>query len=216
MLDFIELPIPLITFLVAFGDALFPVNFFIPGEPAFLLAGFELGSGRGWNLVFLVYLGAVLGDQTSYGIGRILGPKTFNRIKGRKRRRFIAHGRLLIQQKGAKFIFASRFLGPVSWVAQAMAGAYRLNYLRYTLASVSSILLALAQFILVGYLSALGYEFFNIYEIWLIVQAFLVENILLSALIIAVIIGFIWWLQSFIRRKFLNRFFATFKNKRSD
>lgn len=202
MIDFGTLPIPLITFLVAFGDALFPINFFIPGEPAFLLAGFELGSGKGWNLVFLVYLGAILGDQASYGIGRMLGPQAFNRFKGRKRRRFIARGRLLIKQKGARFIFASRFLGPVAWVAQAMAGAYRLNYFRYTVASISSILLALAQFIAIGYLSALGYEFFNLYEIWQMAQAFIAENIMLSIVILAMIIGSIYGLIKFIRSKF--------------
>lgn len=202
MFDFTSLPIPLITFLVAFGDALFPINFFIPGEPAFLLAGFELGSGHGWNLIFLVYLGAILGDQASYGIGRLMGPQAFNRFKGRKRRRFIARGRLLIKQNGAKFIFASRFLGPVAWVAQAMAGAYRLNYFRYTVASVTSILLALAQFIAIGYLSALGYEFFNLYEVWQMVQVFMAQNIMLSIVILTFILGIIWWLVKLIRSKF--------------
>lgn len=201
MFDFGSLPIPLITFLVAFGDALFPINFFVPGEAAFLLAGFELGSGNGWNLVGLVYLGAILGDQTSYLIGRILGPQAFNRFKSRKRKRFIARGRLLIKQNGARFVFASRFLGPVSWVAQAMAGAYRLNYFRYTLASVSSILLAVAQFLAVGYLSALGYEFFNLYEVWQIIQAFILDNILLSIVILAVLTAAIWWGVKFIRQK---------------
>lgn len=202
MFGFTNLPIPLISFLLAFGDALFPINIFIYGEPAFLLAGFELGKGNGWYLVTLVYAGAILGDQCSYIIGRMIGPKLFNRIRKPKRRRFIARGRLLIRTNGAKFIFAARFLGPVSKVAQAMAGAYRLNYFRYTMASVSSIFIALAQFIVVGYLSALGYEFFNISEVWALTTAFVVDNIILSIVIFTIFIALVWWLQKQIRKQF--------------
>lgn len=81
MTDFINLPISLLTFLVAYGDALFPVNFFVPVEPAFLLAGFELVSDKGWNLVVLVFLGTILNDQSLYIIGRFFRPKLFNRFK---------------------------------------------------------------------------------------------------------------------------------------
>ncbi|MCJ8325400.1 MAG: DedA family protein [Rhizobiales bacterium] len=200
MADLTDLPIPLLTFLVAYGDALFPVNFFIPGEPAFLLAGFELGSGKGWNLVFLVFLGAILGDQSSYLIGRLYGTKIFSRFKSPKRRRFIARGRLMIKKYGARFVFTSRFLGPVSWVAQAMAGTYKLNYFRYTLASVSSAIIAISQFIVIGYLSAIGIEIFGLSETWDATILIMTENIILSLLTVLLAMALIWWLQKTIRK----------------
>lgn len=200
MTDLSNLSVPLLTFLVAYGDALFPINFFVPGEPAFLLAGFELGSGRGWDLVFLVFLGAILGDQSSYLIGRLYGKKLFGRFKSPKRRRFIARGRLMIKKYGARFVFTSRFLGPVSWVAQAMAGTYKLNYFKYSIASVSSAIISISQFIVVGYLSALGFEFFGLSDVWVAAQAFILENILLTLLIALLALAFIWWLQKNIRK----------------
>lgn len=201
MFDFTTLPIPLFTFLLAYGDALFPLNFFIFGEPAFLLAGFELGAGRGWNLVLLIYMGAILGDQSSYFIGRYFGPSILKRIKHPKRRRFIARGRLMLQKHGAKFVFTSRFLGPVSKVTQVMAGAYKLNYWRYSLASISSIFIALAQFIAVGYLSALGFELLNMTELWQMLKTFITENIFITSAAILVLSTSLYMLQKFIRQK---------------
>lgn len=66
-------------FLGALGDALIGPNLFVPGEPFFIAAGFQLYSGA-WMALVLVMLGGLLGDQLSYFIGYRYGAKAQRRL----------------------------------------------------------------------------------------------------------------------------------------
>ncbi|NRA86709.1 MAG: VTT domain-containing protein [Rhizobiales bacterium] len=201
MLELNELPIPLIIFLIAFGDALFPINFIIPGEPAFLLAGYTLGSKDDWNLIILVYIASISANQISYFLGRFYGTKLFKNIKGRKKRRFLTKARILIRKRGVAFIFTSHFLGPICWVTHVLAGAYRLNYFQYTIAAISGSFLAIAQFIAIGYFSAIGIKIFNFTEFFNFLKIFVSQNIFCSIIICIILIFLLWYAQKYIRKQ---------------
>ena len=181
------------TFFIVYIGGIFPINIFLPTESLFILAGIKGATGQGWSLAFIIYLAIFLGDQTSYWIGYFGGNKTFRRVKSRKLRRFIARGKLLITYYGARFIFFSRFLGPIAWISDVSAGTYKLNYFRYLLASCSGSFLAVGGFIIFGYLTGRGIIVFGFEEMWNSIESFAEDNwfVLLFAFIA---IAFITWL----------------------
>ncbi|WP_198596863.1 VTT domain-containing protein, partial [Vibrio sp. 10N.261.52.A1] len=178
-------------FLGALGDALIGPNLFVPGEPFFIAAGFQLYSGAWMALVF-VMLGGFVGDQLSYFIGLKWGRTAQKKlIQFRpKTRRVIARCRYLIVKKGTFIIVAARLLGPIAWVVPVIAGSHRVKWHSFTLLSSIGLLLGGGQFIAWGMLLAHGVEQFPLLGA---VKVFLSEHqsllIGLVAVTIFVVVG---------------------------
>ncbi|WP_213865033.1 LssY C-terminal domain-containing protein [Vibrio crassostreae] len=148
-------------FLGALGDALIGPNLFVPGEPFFIAAGFQLYSGA-WMALVLVMLGGLLGDQLSYFIGYKYGAKAQRRlIKFRpKTKRLIARCRYLVAHKGTYIILFARLLGPIAWVVPFIAGSHRVPWRNFSALAVIGLALGGGQFVAWGMLLAHGVENF--------------------------------------------------------
>ncbi|CAK1867807.1 membrane-associated protein [Vibrio crassostreae] len=148
-------------FLGALGDALIGPNLFVPGEPFFIAAGFQLYSGA-WMALVLVMLGGLLGDQLSYFIGYKYGAKAQRRlIKFRpKTKRLIARCRYLVAHKGTYIILFARLLGPIAWVVPFIAGSHRVQWRNFSALAVIGLALGGGQFVAWGMLLAHGVENF--------------------------------------------------------
>ncbi|MGD8112704.1 LssY C-terminal domain-containing protein [Vibrio sp. TRT 17S01] len=159
-------------FFGALFDALIGPNLFVPGEPFFLAAGYQLFQGI-WTGVIAVVLGAWLGDQLSYLAGRRFG------LSGQKRlvrwqpklRRVFARCRLLLHKRANYILVFSRLLGPLAWVVPFIAGSYKVTWSRFSLFSMIGLILGVGQFVLWGYLLALGVGSFTWWDtVWAFAQ----------------------------------------------
>mgnify|MGYP000310982667 CR=1 FL=1 len=140
-------------------DALIGPNFFVPGEPFFIAAGYQLHNGI-WLAVVAVMLGGLLGDQLSYLIGYKVGNKAQRKLIRviPKSRRAIARCRYLMTKKGAYVIAFARLLGPIAWVVPFIAGTNKTPWAKFSLLASLGLLIGGGQFIFWGFILAYGIE----------------------------------------------------------
>lgn len=170
-----------VLFLGAYFETLIGTCFFIPGE-AFFLAGSILAGHGVLNPVLVVpslYSGALLGDSSSYWIGRISKGSIF-----REGRRFLSmenyhRGHVIFRRYGPKAIFFARFLGPISWITPFLAGVYKVPYKTFVAYNVPGIFLGVGQFLLIGYF--FGYKYQSV--LWF-VERYFVLLIIIALLIV--------------------------------
>jgi membrane-associated protein len=150
----------IIIFVGSYLDAIIGINFIVRGEFFFLAGAILAGTGTlSLPLVVLVtFGGSILGDSTSYWIGREFGAGLF------KERRFLFNpanlerGRKFLERFGARAVFLARLLGPVTWVTPFFAGVYRTPYRQFLLYDVLGVCVGVGQFIVVGYLFGNNYQ----------------------------------------------------------
>ena len=96
-------------FLVAAIDAFFPL---VPSE-TMVVAGGVLAANGDLNLALLILvaaLGAVVGDNISYGIGRTAGQRLRPRLFGGRRKRHLDRAERLLRERGGYLIVIARFI----------------------------------------------------------------------------------------------------------
>lgn len=127
----------------------------IPTALVMLSAGAFAASGDlSLAMVFAAALvGAILGDQTGFALGRFGGARVLDRLaQSRKRRALLDRARAFVQRWGGMGVFFSTWLvaplGP--WVNFA-AGANRLGWMRFTLADISGELIWVSVYVGLGY-----------------------------------------------------------------
>ncbi|HCQ65853.1 MAG TPA: DedA family protein [Rhodobacteraceae bacterium] len=128
---------PLVIFASAFLSCLalpIPTSLMMLTGGAFAAAG-DLSL---WQVVAAAWIGAVLGDQTGYTIGRFGGSALVERLaRAPARAAVLARARDLVDRRGGIGVFLSTWavapLGP--WV-NFIAGATGLSWVRFTVADV--------------------------------------------------------------------------------
>ncbi|EGU30937.1 LssY C-terminal domain-containing protein [Vibrio scophthalmi] len=173
-------------FIGALLDALIGPNLFVPGEPFLLAAGYQLQQGV-WSGLIAVFVGAILGDHISYFIGRYLGGRAQRKLSAwlPKTRRPIARCRRLMHQKGNYVLTFARLLGPIAWVVPFMAGSNKISWRRFAAFDLVGVLLGGGQFVMWGYLLAIGVDQFPLLTQ---AQAVLVEHQYLLLILICCIV----------------------------
>ncbi len=151
---------PLVIFLSCFLSCLLLP---IPSSLLMLAGGAFVASGDlvGWQVAGAAWLGAVLGDQTGFRLGRV-GTAPLERLAaGRPRRaRLIERGRALVDQRGGLGVFLSTWLfAPLGPWVNIVAGAAGLGWLRF------SVWDAAGEAVWVGLYVGLGYGFAEQFEI---------------------------------------------------
>ncbi len=159
-----------VAYLILLGGAyietVFPFSLFVYGELFFLAGPILAGMGilNIWIVSVLFYTGGILGDTTSYLLGRYYG-QTFFIHFGRSRflgrvftEKNYRKGEDFFKRHGAWSIFLARLSGPFSWITPALAGIFRVEYKRFALFNTPGVLLGIGEFILVGYLFGRHYE----------------------------------------------------------
>jgi membrane-associated protein len=133
-------------FLTVFIETGLLVGFFLPGDSLLLAAGiFAATPGGPISIIptILVFIaGSFCGDQLGYWVGRIAGPRVFNRPQSR----FfdpanVDKAKAFFDKYGVLTIIVARFVPVVRAFAPTMAGVTKLNYALFMgLSAVGAIL----------------------------------------------------------------------------
>ena len=125
---------------------------FFEGE-TFVLVASALGAATGlvnpWYLMFAVWLGSFLGDQTWFLLGRRYGPGVLKRFPGAEARFQSATG--LLDQYGTWFILSFRFLYGIRNVAAAACGMAGMDRRRFMVLNFIAAGVWAASFVAAGW-----------------------------------------------------------------
>lgn len=217
-----------ILFLGSYFETLIVSSFFIYGEFFFLAGAILAGIGLAnlWYVVIVLYAGGILGDHSSYWIGRHWG-KTIYTYLGTKLffRKFLTvynfeRGSTFFKKYGGWSIFAGRFLGPVSWITPFLAGNFKMSYRRFTIFDFPAVILGIGQFIVVGYFLGRNYQpLLYVLQRYILISIFIIIIIVTTAYIYRRILlktgmsikkSILHYVLQ-LRRKNLNTYHQTFK-----
>jgi membrane-associated protein len=177
----------LVLFLGSYFEALVGPSFFIPGE-IFLLSGSIL-AGTGtlniWFVVVMLYAGAILGDISSYWIGRGIGKSIFHERKKFLNLKNYHKIEQALDKYGHSAIFFARFIGPFSKFAPVAAGIFDVPFGTFLLYNIPGIFIGVGQFIIAGYFFGNRYEL----VLWLVGRYALLFVVVLGTAVALYIYG---------------------------
>ncbi len=131
--------------LVALIEALAVVGSFVPGSTILVAVGTAFGALHLSVLPLLPWavIGAMLGDSSSFAMGRMHGSRILAMRPFHYRPNWTARGRDLLQQRGALAVIAGRLLPPLRALMPLLTGMSELSTTRFLLADfIASILWA--------------------------------------------------------------------------
>ncbi|MGC8519408.1 MAG: DedA family protein [Steroidobacteraceae bacterium] len=142
-----------VLFLGAYFETVLPFSLFVPGE-AFLLGGALLAGAGALDLgavAAALCAGGLLGDHSSYWLGRRCGAGLLARPSSGVVQRIRTRGCDFFRRRGASAVFWARLAGPLSWVTPTLAGAFELDYRTFLTFNTPGVLLGIGEFLLIGY-----------------------------------------------------------------
>jgi membrane-associated protein len=155
----------LLVCIIVFIETGFFVGFFLPGDSLLVTAGVFAASGQLHlsELLLLVPLCAIVGDQIGYWIGRQAGQALYRREDSFVfRKRHLEHAHQFYEKYGGKTVILARFVPVVRTFCPPVAGAAEMSYGRYLAYDVAGGFLWVGSMILGGYF--LGRQIPNIGE----------------------------------------------------
>jgi membrane-associated protein len=130
-------------------------GFFLPGDSLLVTAGLLAAQGLPLDVLtlgLLLNLAAVAGDNTNYWIGRLTGPRIFNREDSLFfRRKHAERAHAFYERHGAKTIALARFMPIIRTFAPLVAGVARMDYRVFLTFSVIGGTLWIWSMLLTGY-----------------------------------------------------------------
>jgi membrane-associated protein len=125
-----------ILFIVIFVETGLVAMPFLPGDSLLFTAGLFARSGYldMTVLLLLLFVAAVLGDNTNYWVGRKLGLRVFNlKLKGKPvvKREYLEKTHAFYEKHGTKAIIMARFVPFVRTFAPFAAGVGEMNYKKF-------------------------------------------------------------------------------------
>ncbi len=148
----------LVVLLASGGDVIFPP---VPSETIVVTAG--VAAAKGDLMLLLVIptaaLGAFLGDNLSYWLGRGLGDRvTGTLFRGEQARARLAWTERAIQRHGAVLILVGRFIPGGRSASTFAAGALAMPWRRFAVADLVSVVLWAAYATMLGYLGGAAFR----------------------------------------------------------
>lgn len=149
-----------LTFLMAFSESLIVVGGLIPGSLAITGIGILAGSGvLSISLTFIfAILGAIMGDTTSFFIGRYFKDELKNIFIFKRYPKTLNLGKHYFKLHGGKSIFFGRFIGPIRAIVPAIAGMMNMPIYYFILANICSAIGWSALFFFPGVLIGKGHQ----------------------------------------------------------
>ena len=119
--------------LVIFAETGLLVGFFLPGDSLLFTLGMFVGTGAVgvhiWVAAPLVWLAAIIGNQTGYAIGRKAGPAIFNRPDSRLfKKEYVDRTAAFFERHGGKAVTLAQFVPIVRTFTPVMAGVGKMHY----------------------------------------------------------------------------------------
>jgi len=138
-------------------DVLFPL---VPSETSVILAGVLAGTGDLliWAVILVAAAGAVLGDNTSYWIGRTAGPWIVRRFFAGKRKARIDWAEVQIQERGPYLIVVGRFIPGGRTAITLAAGLLEMRWRKFFAFDVAAGLCWATYAALLGYFGGRVFE----------------------------------------------------------
>jgi len=142
----------LMVFLISFGESLLVVGMFILGTPIVLMFGVLVGLGAMplWQTLWWAFLGAVLGDNISFWIGRLYKEQVKQLWPFNKHPEWLDQAEQFFYRHGGKSVAFGRFFGPVRSFIPTVAGMLEMTPIRFMIVEVISALLWAPLFIFPG------------------------------------------------------------------
>jgi membrane-associated protein len=145
----------LIIFLIIFSETAFVITNFLPGDVLLFSAGTfaALGSLDVKLLIILMSLAALLGDNSSFLLGRLTGIKLFGEGSFLSSyRRYVGYTRSFLNEHGPKTFVFARFIPMFRSLAPFVAGISRIRYRQFGIYNFIGIIIWNLAFVLGGYL----------------------------------------------------------------
>ena len=140
--------------LIVFIETGFFVGFFLPGDSLLVIAGVFAAAGtlNLAQLLLLVPLCAIVGDQIGYWIGRKAGQALYRREDSLVfRKRHLERAHEFYEKYGGKTVIMARFMPIVRTFCPPVAGAAMMPYGRYVAFDIAGGILWVGSMILSGY-----------------------------------------------------------------
>ncbi len=147
--DWVTGSIALIAFIESFAIA----GVVVPGVALLTVAAFVAGSGTLdlASSLAAAFIGAVLGDGSSFLIGKYYGQRLLTSRLLRKKQLWIVRGELFFARHGAKGIVIGRFIGPIRPIMPLVAGMLRMPTGLFFAVNVASALVWAPVYMLPGF-----------------------------------------------------------------
>lgn len=143
-----------LLFLIIFVETGVVVMPFLPGDSLLFVVGAMCGVGlMDYTLaVVLLFIAAVLGDQTNYTIGRAIGPKVFQWEQSRFfNKRAFDQAHAFYEKYGGVTIIAARFMPFLRTFAPFVGGVAQMTRSKFTAYNVAGAALWVGGIVTVGY-----------------------------------------------------------------
>ena len=143
-----------ILFLIVFVETGVVIWPFLPGDSLLFVSGTLAATGdmNITTLIIVLVSAALTGDNVNYGIGRLVGPRIFQRERSRWfNPAHLARARDFYDRHGGKTIILARFIPIVRTYAPFVAGIGAMPYLRYLAWCVAAAILWVVSLCLAGY-----------------------------------------------------------------
>lgn len=123
-----------LLFAIVFAETGLLVGFFLPGDSLLFTVGVVAGAGD-LNIVIVnlvLMAAAIIGDSTGYWLGRMTGPRIFDRPNSRFfKREYLDRTQRFYEKYGGKTIIYARFVPIIRTFAAFVAGVAEMPYLRF-------------------------------------------------------------------------------------
>jgi len=132
----------LVIALIIFAESGMMVGFFFPGDTLLFSAGILAAAGKLPIIEVLVVIAvaAILGDNIGYHIGNKLGPKLFKKDGLVFRHDHIMRAEKFFEKYGTKTMLVAHFIPIVRTFAPVTAGAAKMDYKQYAIYDAIGIL----------------------------------------------------------------------------
>ena len=147
----------LIAFLVMYVETGIMLGFFLPGDSFLFSAGLVAMSNKSIDISLLclvVFLGAFIGDQTGYVIGRKYGRPYIDKKNSPKLQGLIQRAERFYEQSGWWAVVAARYFPWIRTFVPPIAGAAKMRYYSFLTANAVGALLWAVLITLAGYYAA--------------------------------------------------------------
>ncbi|HSX07613.1 MAG TPA: DedA family protein [Candidatus Saccharimonadales bacterium] len=139
---------------LVYGESGLMIGFFFPGDTLLLSAGVFAAQGK-LSLaltISIISLAAILGDNTGYVVGRLLGPRLFRKKDGIVfRQEYVQRAEKFYKRFGNKTMLLSHFIPFVRTFAPALAGVAKMPRPQFFLFDAIGDIVWAASVTLIGY-----------------------------------------------------------------